>query len=349
MKGLAAIDWLGLLTSVGGVVIFLLGLEFGGVSFPWSSPTVICLIVFGALLLVIFLPIEWKVAKYPMMPLRLFSSRSRALGFVTNFCHGFSFIAGSYFLPLYFQAVLSATPFMAGVLQLAYIFALSFAVSFVGPIIKKWGDFKTPIVVGMFVMALGFGLFIYLPDYPNYARIIPAQLLAGFGAGPNFQGPLIALQAHSRPADVATMTAAFSWSRLCAQAISLVIGGVIFQNRMAAQSDKLAQAGVPKQTRDEITGGSAGAGIHAVQTLPGPARAIAQTAFTDSLQVMWIFYTAIMVVGFVASLFISKKKLEEKHEVRKLGLEAEEKDRQERLAQEAENNKPNGNDAGEKA
>jgi hypothetical protein len=32
---------------IGGTLMFLFGLEFGGVNYPWDSPTVICLIVFG--------------------------------------------------------------------------------------------------------------------------------------------------------------------------------------------------------------------------------------------------------------------------------------------------------------
>ena len=48
-EGLKAVDWLGSLTIVGGTLMLLLGLEFGGVARPWDSATVICLIVFGPL------------------------------------------------------------------------------------------------------------------------------------------------------------------------------------------------------------------------------------------------------------------------------------------------------------
>ena len=54
IAGLRAIDWMGSVAIVGGTVMFLLGLEFGGISFPWSSATTICLIVFGAMVIGIF-------------------------------------------------------------------------------------------------------------------------------------------------------------------------------------------------------------------------------------------------------------------------------------------------------
>jgi len=40
MDGIKAIDWLGSLTIVGGTLMLLFGLEFGGVTYPWASATV---------------------------------------------------------------------------------------------------------------------------------------------------------------------------------------------------------------------------------------------------------------------------------------------------------------------
>ena len=49
LEGLRAIDWLGAITIVGGTVMLLFGLELGGVSKPWKSAAVLCLIIFGGL------------------------------------------------------------------------------------------------------------------------------------------------------------------------------------------------------------------------------------------------------------------------------------------------------------
>ena len=64
LAGLKAIDWLGSITIVGGTIMFLLGLEYGGVSYPWTSATVICLIVFGLFTIFLFFINEWKIATY---------------------------------------------------------------------------------------------------------------------------------------------------------------------------------------------------------------------------------------------------------------------------------------------
>ena len=87
--GIKSVDWLGSLSVLGLTIMLLLGLQFGGVSFPWKSPTVICLIIFGFCMIAVFLFCEAKVARYPVMPLALFRQRSNVAALLVCFFHGF--------------------------------------------------------------------------------------------------------------------------------------------------------------------------------------------------------------------------------------------------------------------
>lgn len=69
--GVVAFDWLGTISIVGVTLLLLMGLDFGGVTFPWSSPTVICLIIFGMVMIAVFIFTEKRVANYPLMPLKV--------------------------------------------------------------------------------------------------------------------------------------------------------------------------------------------------------------------------------------------------------------------------------------
>ncbi|KAL8740871.1 MAG: hypothetical protein Q9190_006464, partial [Brigantiaea leucoxantha] len=293
--------------------MFLLGLEYGGVSYPWTSATVICLIVFGLVTLVLFFLNEWKFAIYPVMPLRLFKYRSNIASLVVCFCHGFVFIASAYFLPLYFQAVLGASPILSGVYTFPFVLALSFVSAAVGVIIKKTGQYLPPIWFGMVFMVTGFGLYVALPDHHQWSRIIIFQIIAGIGVGPNFQAPLIALQTLVQPRDIAAATATFGFTRNLATAISIVIGGVIFQNEMSRRAPTL-RAALPPQVAGPLSGGSAGASTAIVQSLPPAQKAVADRVYTSSLRTMWIFYVCIAALGLVASLAIGKQKLSKIHE-----------------------------------
>lgn len=193
-RGLKAVDWLGSVTMVSGTIMLLLGLEFGGVSFPWNSATVICLIVFGVVTIGIFFVIEHRIVPNPLMPLDIFSKRSNLAALGVCFFHSYVFISGSYFLPLYFQAVLGATPILSGVYLLPTALSLSFLSMCTGIFIRVTGQYLPPIWFGITFMTIGFGLFIDLGPNSSWAKIIIYQIIGGLGTGPNFQAPLIALQ-----------------------------------------------------------------------------------------------------------------------------------------------------------
>lgn len=317
--------------------MFLLGLGYGGVSFPWSSATVVCLLVFGVITIVLFFINEWKLAKYPVMPLRLFSQPSSLCALAVCFVHGTVFISGNYFLPLYYQAVLGATPILSGVYLFPYVVFLAFTSALTGVFIKKTGQYLLPIQVGLFFMTVGFGLYIDLPVGRTWGRIFPFEIIAGLGVGPNFQAPLIALQTVVPPRDIATATALFSFVRNISTAISIVVGGVIFQNAMMSRESTMIAA-TNQQIGSTLGGGGAGAATSLVKGLPEPGRQIVRAAYVASLREMWIFYVCFAAAGLVVSLFIRKNVLSKTHEVTKTGLDAEEKHRLERK-QEAESKK----------
>ena len=86
--GLAAIDWGGSLTLIAVTLMVLLGLDFGGNAFKWTSPQVLALIVVGLASSAFFFLVEAKFARYPVMPLALFRNVSNASTLTLVFLHG---------------------------------------------------------------------------------------------------------------------------------------------------------------------------------------------------------------------------------------------------------------------
>ena len=194
------------------------------------------------------------------------------------------------------------------------------------------------------MMTVGFGLYIDLPVGRTWGRIFPFQIIAGIGVGPNFQAPLIALQTLVPPRDIATATATFGFIRNLSTAISVVIGGVIFQNAMIKRESTLIAA-TNQQIGSEVGGGGAGAATSVVKNLPEPGRQTVRGVYVASLREMWIFFVCIASIGLVVSLFIKKTKLSKTHEVTKTGLAAEEQNRKARK-EEAESKRASKREAG---
>jgi hypothetical protein len=127
--------------------------------------------------------------------------------------------------------------------------------------------------------------------------------------------------------------------------ISVVLGGVIFQNQLAKHASSLA-AVLPPDIARQLSSSNYGSTTGIIRALaPNEKRAV-DKAYTESLQKAWIFYTAISAVGIVISLAIKKKELDkERHEVR-TGLAEQERVRleekeEERVRREAKAHKKN--------
>lgn len=131
-----------------------------------------------------------------------------------------------------------------------------------------------------------------------------------------------------KPSDIGTATATFFFTRVLSTAISVVIGGVVFQNRMQEHVPSLVTA-LGTQTANALSGGAAGASVGIVAQLPAGQRKTASRAFYESLRSMWIMYVALAGLGLGISAFIKNKTLSTDHRVTKTGLKEEEMKRQE--------------------
>ena len=332
IAGIKAIDWVGVILIVGGITMFLFGMESGGTQYPWDSAHTLCLIIFGIVTIVLFFFNEWRFAKYPVIPIRLFKDRSNLASLGVCFIHGFVFISSTYYLPIYFQIVIGASPILSGVYLFPLVLSLSFGAAAVGIFIKKTGRYREPIWFGLCTMTLGYGLFIALGSTANWAKIIIFQILAGIGIGPNFQSPLIALQSHVKGHDIAVATATFGFVRNIATALSIVLGGVVFNNELGKKESALARALSPSDAA-QVAHASFARTLDLARGFSPAQKSAVNVAYTESLRTMWIFYTAFAAFGILISVFITRKELSRSHEKAVTGVEEQERVRLEEQAE----------------
>ncbi|KAL5041737.1 hypothetical protein BDW71DRAFT_162323 [Aspergillus fruticulosus] len=347
MAGLKTIDWSGTLFIVGGTLMFLFGLQFGGVNYPWDSATVLCLIIFGLATYALAMLNEWKIARYPVIPIRLFSNWHNVLVLLICFLHSLVFMGGSYYLPFYFQSVLLVSPILSGVYVLPQVLSLSVLSAMTGILIKKTGRYREIIVAAFVFLTLGYGLLIDLKPYASWPRLIIYQLIAGIGTGPLFQAPLVALQANIHPSDMAAGTATFSFLRQVSAAISIVIGTVIYQNMLIDKASTIAAA-VGSETAQSLQNSFATNNHDLIHSLPVGQKRVVLSAFTFALSRIWIFYAAMAGVGLIVSIFVRPVELSKTHTIAKTGLAEQERARKEILETQARaranhiNNVPEG-------
>ncbi|PHH73063.1 hypothetical protein CDD83_4820 [Cordyceps sp. RAO-2017] len=97
------IDWMGSLTSSVGTIFLLIPISGGGSYFPWESPMVISMLAIGAVSLVLFVLVEWKFAKLPMMPVAMYRNPVVVVLLAQTFVLGLVYQSYVYYIPLYLQ------------------------------------------------------------------------------------------------------------------------------------------------------------------------------------------------------------------------------------------------------
>ncbi|KUL87399.1 hypothetical protein ZTR_04739 [Talaromyces verruculosus] len=288
-------DWLGSILIVGGTICFLYGLEVGASKqHPWGSAYTLGLLIAGIIILIIFGLYEAFYASNPIVPIRVLNDRSILACLSTAFFHGFIFIAYDYFNPLYFQTVLGVTPIQSGLYTLALVLPLSAMTLTSGFIVKRTGAYRPVIWIGGSIMVLGTSLFIDFGPSRVVAKIVVYQIIAGLGAGPLFQAPMIAFQSQliGREDLLAAAIAAFTFLRNLSTSLSLVVGGVILQHGLSSDEASYLDNGSSSNSNASSEEGSLEDGI------------------VDGLKTMWIFYTAVGGVMLLSSFAIGKKDLD---------------------------------------
>jgi hypothetical protein len=102
-----------------------------------------------------------------------------------------------------------------------------------------------------------------------------------------YPAPLIALQTGIQARDNATATSTFGFIRQPSTAISVVIGGVVFQNGMESHSNSL-KAEVGSIVASLFTGKEAAGNVLLIQGLGEAEKMAVRKVFAASLKQMWI-------------------------------------------------------------
>lgn len=227
-----------------------------------------------------------------------------------------------YYLPLYFQSAKLAQPLQSGLLGLPFVFLEGMGGIISGLLIHYTGRYNALLWVGAVLMTLGFGLLIDLRSSTGLAKIIIYQVIGALGSGLLIQPPLVAIQANVSQQDTATATSTLTFMRGLAQAISIVIGGVVFQSSMNIKQSDLLDAGLAEDVAVTFSGQDAQVNVDQLRSMQDVAqRQVVQAAYAWSLGNAWILYAGIAGFTVVASYFVGTHTLSTEHVETRTGLD----------------------------
>ncbi|CAN6628143.1 vacuolar basic amino acid transporter 5 [Trichomonascus vanleenenianus] len=306
-EGIKRIDFGGVALSATATCFFLIALDWGGTVKPWGSPFIICFLVFSGVLYVLFVVYEHYVPREPLIPLRLFTNRTRAMSYLCSIFHGMSFMGVVYFLPFMFQSSYGASPILASVYILPQAILMGLSSALGGLFISRFKRYVEQMWIGLGLTAVFIGLLSTLQVDSNTARRVIYPALYGLPVGVNFQTFLISLQTKIERKDIGVATSTLMYLRQIGMSFGIAIGGVAFQNRITTLAEN---SGNPVLTH--ILAGNAPSSVNVVNKLPPELREIARTYYIDSFRVVFYVFIGLAGAGFICSLFVPQNELKMK-------------------------------------
>ncbi|KAI1625193.1 major facilitator superfamily domain-containing protein [Exophiala viscosa] len=297
-KVIRNVDYLGITIIAAATTVILLTLQWAQQGALWSSSRQIVFLALGGLGFVI-LPFIEATAPVPVVPLSLFSHRTRIGSYLASFLHAVAYSGIAYYTPLYLQAVRCQTASESGVSMLPLVISFTIVSTASGYLISWTRKYQGLIWTGFALSAVGSGLTIMLNQTSSNIAQIAFLILTGLGLGPNFNSMLIPIHAsfgdetESAPEAIASSTAAYAFLR----SMGISISSMVLFNGLA----NIDINGVPM---------SQAVGI--VRDLPEPQRSLAVSLFSEAMRDVHIQITVVLAVAFLASLVVGKHELQSK-------------------------------------
>lgn len=191
---LRRIDFPGAFALVGAVVGLLLGLDRGS-NVSWTMPLTIASLSTSLTMFVLFVVIEIYFAAEPFAPGHIIFNRTFFASYSCNFFSFGGWLAGLFFIPLYFQAVDGVSATISGLRLLPSIIAGVSGSLFAGFVMKWTGKYYWLTVIAYGLLTVGLTT-IYLFTGAITQSLIPmilGMVLGGFGNGIGVTTTLIAL------------------------------------------------------------------------------------------------------------------------------------------------------------
>jgi EmrB/QacA subfamily drug resistance transporter len=300
-----SIDVAGSATLSLGITALLLATVWGGNQYPWSSWQIIGLYSAAAVLLIAFVWIETR-APEPVLPLHLWKSSIFTFSNIAGMCVAMTMFGAIFFLPVYVQGVIGNSATNSGAILVPMLVAMVVTSIGNGQLMSRTGRYKLPLLGGLVFMGAGFAMLSTFDVNTTNQTVVEAMILIGLGLGVSMQTYTLVVQNSVSRADMAVATSATQLSRSMGSAIGLAILGTILTQGMTTSLPRYLSPAALQGFQSSA--GSAGAVFDPSQLahLPPAIAAGIRHGLSDALHPVFVAGLIIIVLAFIATLFIKE-------------------------------------------
>ncbi|CAN8100926.1 unnamed protein product [Discula destructiva] len=225
-------DAIGVTFAGAGLTLLLLPFSIAGsAGSKWSSPSIICMIVFGIILTAAFVLFERYYAPKPFVPFQLLLSRNVMGSFVLAATLFISYYCWDGYYTSYLQVVHELTVSQAG--YVANIFTIGACIQgfFSGWLIRKTDRFKWLALIAVPLNIIGGGLMgIFRQPHTPVIYVIMCQVLISLGGGLLVTTQQMSVMSVAKHGEVASLLALLGLSRAVGSGVGSSVSGAIWTN-----------------------------------------------------------------------------------------------------------------------
>jgi EmrB/QacA subfamily drug resistance transporter len=236
------LDLAGAGLMVAAALALLLALAWGGVRYPWTSPTIVGLFAASAALWVAF---AWRLlhAAEPFIPLTMLA-QPVVLGIAAAGFFSIGTIVGlSIFIPIYVELVLAHSPSASGLVLIAFMVGATIGSMIAGRLMPKLEHYKR---VPVAAMPIGIAAMIRFAIAPGDLTLVEATLLlaiGGAGMGPMWPATTVIIQNAVPLHQLGIATGTLSFSRQLGGALIVAIfAAIVLAGVHGASLERLSAA-----------------------------------------------------------------------------------------------------------
>ncbi len=294
------IDYLGASLLVAGVSFLLVWVSLAGQHFDWVSTTSALLVAAGLLVLAAAVYVEMRIAREPVIPMRLFRDRTTSLATVASVMVGVAMFGSTVYLSQYFQLARGMSPTHAGLMSITMVGGLLVSSIVTGRIISSTGVWKRYLVGGMALVIVGLLLLSRIDAATPLVHVGASMAVMGLGLGATMQNLVLAVQNNTAQSDMGAASSVVAFFRSMGGSIGVSALGAVLASQVAADvTQQLASLGVPTDARSSHQ-------IPDLATLPGPIRAVFEGAFGEATGHLFLIAVPFAVAALLCVLFIKE-------------------------------------------
>jgi EmrB/QacA subfamily drug resistance transporter len=300
-----SIDVGGSVTLSLGITSLLLATVWGGTQYAWNSWEIIGLYSAAVALLVAFVWFERR-APEPVLPLYLFKSSIFTFSNIAGIGVAMTMFGAIFFLPVFVQGVIGNSATNSGEILVPMLLAMVVSSIGSGQIISRTGLYKIILLGGLALMGAGYLMITTFDINTTNQTLVEAMILIGLGLGCTMQTYTLVVQNSVSRADLAVATSATQLSRSMGSALGLAIMGTILTQGLASGMAKYLPASVLQKFQASGSGASTGSVFDPTQLahLPAAIAAGIRHGLSDALHPVFVAGLAMIVLAFIATLFI---------------------------------------------